>query len=91
MDKIEYNKDELISRFGNKKNMVQIYCDACDMYNEAQENIKRNGSIVSHPRTGAPMENPYLKVRTQASMVIEKIGKNFPFRTSNVENGFDGF
>jgi phage terminase small subunit len=73
--KIEFDRDSLISEYQDLQDLVQIYCDACETYNEAQENIKRNGAVVSHPRTGAPLENPYLKVRYQSSVVIERIRK----------------
>jgi phage terminase small subunit len=47
--------------------MVALVADALGIYAEAAENVKRNGAIVSHPRTGSPIENPYLKVmNTQA-------------------------
>lgn len=49
---------------------IVIYADAFLSYREAMANIDRNGTIVAHPRTGAPIENPYLKVRDAASRTI---------------------
>jgi phage terminase small subunit len=43
-----------------------IYADAIIDYLAASENIRDNGSVVLHPRTGAPIDNPYLRVRVSA-------------------------
>ncbi len=43
------------------------YADAYMEYQEATENITRNGTIVAHPRTANPIENPYLKIRDRAA------------------------
>ena len=45
---------------------VTMYADAFLEYQAAQANIAEHGSIVFHPRTGAPIENPYLVVRDRA-------------------------
>jgi hypothetical protein len=42
------------------------YADAFVEYQEATKNIDENGSIVLHPRTGNPIENPYLVIRDRA-------------------------
>lgn len=52
---------------------LSIYVDAFLDYREAADNISRNGNIVSHPRTGTPIENPYIKVRASATFIIRKI------------------
>ena len=49
-----------------------IFADALRTYVEANENVRRNGAIVAHPRTGAPLENPYLKVRENAARALAK-------------------
>lgn len=51
---------------------IAIYVDALAEYREAQANIDQHGSIVMHPRTGAPIENPYLTIRNKAGAVIGK-------------------
>ena len=56
---------------------VNIYYDAKKTYEKAQKNIEENGEIVTHPRTGAPMENPFLKVRTQAAKQILDFKKQY--------------
>lgn len=43
-----------------------LYANAFIEYREASENIAQYGAIVQHPRTGNPVENPYLKVRDRA-------------------------
>ena len=52
---------------------IQIYADALRTYNEAALNVTKNGAICSHPRTGAPIENPYLKIRAQQAAIIGKM------------------
>jgi phage terminase small subunit len=50
--------------------LLVTYLDALNTYREAQANIDANGAIVFHPRTGAPIENPYLAVRDRAARVL---------------------
>ncbi len=50
----------------NRRHVVEMYVSNFLTFIEAEENIMENGNIVAHPRTGAPMENPYLKVRSIA-------------------------
>lgn len=52
---------------------LQMYADALRTYNEAAQNVQKNGAICSHPRTGAPIENPYLKIRAQQSAILQKM------------------
>jgi phage terminase small subunit len=54
---------------------IQIYADALRTYNEAAQNVLKNGAICSHPRTGAPIENPYLKIRAQQAAIIGKMAR----------------
>jgi len=48
------------------------YADAFLIYREAAENVRANGSIVLHPRTAAPLENPYLRVQAGALASMRK-------------------
>lgn len=50
--------------------VVMMYADAFIDYQEAQSNIDIHGAVVMHPRTGAPIDNPYLKVRTGAAAAM---------------------
>lgn len=52
---------------------IELYSRQFATYLEAAENIQANGVIVSHPRTGQPMENPYLKVRAAAEASFGKM------------------
>lgn len=58
-------------------NMIDIYLDMEASYNRAQENILEFGEIVSHPRTGEAMENPYLSVREKASKQMLSIQSKY--------------
>ena len=58
---------------GAKVDDVELYTHQFLTYLEAAENILRNGTIVAHPRTGAPMENPCVKVRATAQGQLKKI------------------
>ena len=49
---------------------ISIYADAFSDYRTAQANINEHGVIVFHPRTGAPIENPYLKIRAGAIAIM---------------------
>lgn len=50
--------------------MIRIYASAFRDYQHAEANIAEHGTIVYHPRTGAPIENPYLKVRSGAQSTM---------------------
>ncbi len=52
---------------------LAIYAAAFVEHEAAQANIDANGTIVFHPRTGAPITNPYLAVRNGAAAVMQKI------------------
>jgi len=59
----------------NKPEKASLYADSYLEYQEAQKNIAGNGSIVSDPRTGAPVPNPYLVVRDKAFARLESLHK----------------
>jgi phage terminase small subunit len=52
---------------------LQIYADAFLEYQAAQKNIDEHGSVVFHPKTGAPIDNPFCRVRDRASTIIRKM------------------
>ena len=60
--------------------LANQYASAFLEYQEATENIERNGSVVSHPRTANIMPNPYLKIRDAAETRLLKmrtsVGRN---------------
>ena len=52
---------------------ISMYADYYLDYIEASENIKTHGNIVAHPRTGSPIDNPYVKIKTNAMTQLRKI------------------
>jgi len=52
---------------------LQIYADSLTDYRAAQANIAEYGTIVNHPRTGAPIPNPYLVIRDKAAAQILRL------------------
>lgn len=50
-----------------------IYTDAVFDYIEATANIAKHGSIVAHPRTGQPIDNPYIKVKDAALKTLKSV------------------
>lgn len=52
---------------------LRIYADALRSYLDAAENVRRNGNVVSHPRTGAPIVNPCLAIMEKASAQLAKM------------------
>ena len=72
------NRDEIVEKLlqqnpkaGSDK--IAMYADAFLTYKEANDNIQKNGAICAHPKTGAPIDNPYLRVRQQMQSVLAKI------------------
>ena len=58
-----------------KGEALALYAAAFCTYWESEANIRANGLICAHPRTGAPLENPYLKVRDQAMKALAAMSK----------------
>jgi hypothetical protein len=50
----------------------RVFADTMLAYMEASRDIAKNGAIVAHPRTGAPMENPYTKIMKIAGDGLSK-------------------
>ena len=51
---------------------IALFADAFVAYSEATLNLARFGVIVAHPRTGQPMENPYLAIQATARNFLAK-------------------
>jgi len=45
---------------------LEMYAGTFLDYQEAAGNVAENGTIVAHPRTGAPIENPYFRIKVAA-------------------------
>lgn len=54
---------------------AKSYADAFVEYTAAQANVEANGAIVADPRTGSPIQNPYLVVRDKAFARLENLHK----------------
>jgi phage terminase small subunit len=57
---------ELLVTHGAKRDRAVYYADSYVEYQEASRNIEEHGTIVQHPRTSNPIENPYLVIRDRA-------------------------
>lgn len=53
----------------------RMYGQAWVEWQHANAKIVEDGTIVSHPRTSAPIENPYLKIRFAAMATMQKLGR----------------
>jgi hypothetical protein len=53
-----------------KDTTISYYYTLLCNYIEAEKNIIENGVIVAHPRTGAPIENPYHKIFINVGKLI---------------------
>lgn len=56
---------------------ARLYADSYIEYRHAQSNIDRLGAVVSDPRTGAAIPNPFTSVRDRAFarlMALHKAG-----------------
>lgn len=54
---------------------LTMYANAYLTYRLATANIAEHGVIVAHPRTGSPIENPYLKVQTSQLKIMQGLGQ----------------
>lgn len=52
---------------------LRVLADALRIYAEASKNVKENGAICMHPRTGSPIKNPYLDILEKQGAIIAKI------------------
>jgi phage terminase small subunit len=52
---------------------AKMYLSFYDDYISADKNITEHGTIVQHPRTGSPIENPYLKIKIASANQLKKL------------------
>lgn len=52
---------------GTRIDIACMYAEAYVEYQEAAANIRQHGVLVQHPKSGAPIQNPYLSIRDRAS------------------------
>jgi len=65
----------MLTARGVASHKAGLYADAFAEYQEAQDNIRLNGSVVSHPRTAEAVPNPYLGIRDKAFSRLESLHK----------------
>lgn len=51
---------------------ITVMADCIALYCEAAKNVRENGAVVLHPRTGTPIDNPYLKIMRENGQMIAK-------------------
>ena len=51
---------------------IRAYASALRDYVAAERNVSEHGAIVYHPRTGAPVENPFLAVRERCAATMAR-------------------
>ena len=66
---------------------IRLYADALRIYVEASRNVRDNGAICAHPRTGTPIENPYLAVQARQAAVLAKMRRIISAKTMQRLNG----
>lgn len=54
---------------------ITIYAEAFVEYQTAAANLAQYGTIVAHPRTGAPIENPYSAVKSRAVKTLAVVSR----------------
>ena len=52
---------------------IRLYAAFFLDFREAEANIREHGALIIHPRTAAPIENPYGKIKAQASASLRRI------------------
>ena len=72
------SKDQVIQKLRQLNpalamSQIVMYTNLYLDYTTAQKNIDENGSMVMRPKTGEPIENPYLKIRDKAFNNLQKI------------------
>lgn len=63
-----------LAQKGMRRDLSVIYAGYFCEFRKAIDNIEKEGIIVNHPRTGNPMENPYLAIRDRAAGRLESLG-----------------
>ncbi len=55
--------------------MLHQFAELFVTYREAALNLAKCGAVVAHPKTGAPVENPYLVVRADTLAALRKFAR----------------
>lgn len=49
---------------------IEVYGDCLAVYAQAAHNIRKNGAVCINSRTGAPFENPFLKIQERQAAIL---------------------
>ena len=66
VDLIKTDMVQLLIEHGIRIDLANQYADVFFEYMKATRNVDEFGIIIKHPRTGNPIENPYLVIRDRA-------------------------
>ena len=72
----DLNKPEIIQLLideGVRIDLAHQYADVFMEYMESTHNIDEHGIIIIHPRTGNPIDNPYLVIRDRALKKLQSM------------------
>jgi phage terminase small subunit len=53
--------------------VIAVYADSLRIYCEAADNVATHGAVVLHPKTAAPLENPYLKIQERQAKILRSM------------------
>lgn len=73
---IELDKPEMVRLLIEHKvriDLANLYADTFMEYMKATRNVDEYGIIIKHPRTGNPIENPYLVIRDRALKKLQSM------------------
>jgi hypothetical protein len=72
----EMSRDEVVValvKIGVARDRATRYASEYLTWRAADANIAANGAVVAHPRTGAPLVNPYLAIRDRARAALDRM------------------
>lgn len=55
-----------------KREDIMLFASFFLDFQEAEINIREHGTIVAHPRTAAPIDNPYLRIKQVSAAAMRK-------------------
>ena len=73
---VEMSRQEIVDVLvanGTRVDVASLYADAYLEYSEALANIEKHGILVQHPKSGAPIQNPYLSIRDRAAAKMVRL------------------
>ena len=55
-----------------KRQVLEIWACAADLYRQAQAGIGKTGLLVKAPHSGVPMQSPYLAIANKQAQIMTK-------------------